>query len=843
MGKKNCKMGNKDYDNIGYFCRHTWLGNERVATIITYLLEHAHCDPNCATHDGQTPLDLAKRPEHLRLLLKFGATPNDSLMNNYFPQQLQEEPADMSIKMFILGNPGAGKSTLVKSLKTEGDGMLVRIKHRLSKVTDVDERTAGIIPYDIQSKTLGRVTLYDFAGHREFYAGHDALLQNSMTTSPSIVALVIDMRGEEGQIRETLQYWFEFINNHSTKGRSESHLVVIGSHTDGLSSNVVTQKSRFLQRITKHHTLDNISVAGQVMLDCRYAESSSMSQLRSILSHSCQVLRTSETMAITHRSFLVFLFDKFGDKPAIKLNIAEKEMMSNIHSEDYMYLNCVISSNLTEVCEGLNKRGDILFMKNSQQPENSWIVFDKAVLLSQVNGVIFAPGGFKEHQKSLSTSTGVVPLSKLAPLFPNINSDMITQFLCHLEFCQEIKDVGLVSLLATEGQSSPIADERYFFFPGLVHLDTPQDVITCMSSASNLNYNSGWVLQLSKSEQFFSSRFLQVLLLRLAFIFALAPTDPSTSDHLALHRKCSVWKNGIYWVNRSGGEAIVEIINLRQVVVIVHSKLEKMELVRLRSAVIKTVINAKEEFCSKVLVRESLILPEDTAVYPLDPSKVTGASITEVAATIAEGKKFVVVEKNQMIELEKLICFEPYAYLGEPLLQKLVSEDVTEGHEITDELLHNFAKRTYKNIDEYGTILEQEFDERTSHEGVRRLLQVFQLWRDKMGKEGTRRNFKKKLDQFSVFAGRNPLKLIKGTNQYVYLIRVSFEGCPPLPKFRDAIVSFKKIFIFYPTSIDYAGSSPSAVAASLSTNPTDLAPKILSQNRESDSATSSNTGM
>ena len=713
---------------------------------------------------------MVREPEHLRLLLKFGATPNDSLMNKHFPRQLQEEPADMSIKMFILGNPGAGKSTLVKSIKTEGDGMLVRFKHRLSKVTDVDERTAGIIPYDIQSKALGRVSLYDFAGHREFYAGHDALLQNSMTASPSIVALVIDMRGEEGQIRETLQYWFEFINNHSTKGRSESHLVVIGSHTDGLSSSEVKQKLRFLQLITKHHTLDNISIAGQVMLDCRYAESSSMSQLRSILSHSCQTLRSSETMAITHRSFLMFLFDKFRDQPAVKLSMAKREMMRCANSKHYLYLNCVISSNLIEVCEMLNKRGDVLFMKNNKCPKNSWIVFDKDILLSQVNGVIFAPEGFKEHQKSLSTSTGVVPLSKLAPLFPNINSDMITQFLCHLEFCQEIKDVGLVSLLATEDQSSSTADERYLFFPGLVHLDTPQDVIA--SSASNLEYNSGWVLQCSKSEQFFSSRFLQVLLLRLAFLFALAPTDPSTTDHLALHRKCSVWKNGIYWVNRSGGEAIVEIINLRQVVVTVRSKLEKMELVRLRSAIIKTVIDAKEEFCSKVLVRELLILPEDAAVYPLDPSKVTGVSITEVAATIAEGKIFVITEKNQTIELEKLICFEPYAYLGEPLLQKLFSEDVTEGLEIADKLFIDIAaERSHKNIDEYCTILELKI-ERASHKS---LLQVFQLWRDKMGKEGTRRNFKEKLDQFSVFAGRNPLKLITG--------KFPLEGggiiCPP----------------------------------------------------------------
>ena len=222
-----------------------------------------------------------------------------------------------------------------------------------------------------------------------------------------------------------------------------------------------------------------------------------------------------------------------------------------------------------------------------------------------------------------------------------------------------------------------------------------------------------------------------------------------------------MWKNGIYWVNRSGGEAIVEVNNLQQVVVIVRAKLEKMELVRLRSAVIKTIINAKEEFCSKVLVRESLILPEDAAVYPLDPSKVTGVSITEVAATIAEGKRFAIIDRTQSVELEILMCFEPYTYLGEPLLQQLFSKDVTEAQEITDKLLTDIAaKHSRKNIDEFCIIYEREIDACASHEGARGLLQVFQLWRDRMGKEGTRKNFRKKLDQFSIFAGRNPLELI-----------------------------------------------------------------------------------
>ena len=199
--------------------------------------------------------------------------------------------------------------------------------------------------------------------------------------------------------------------------------------------------------------------------------------------------------------------------------------------------------------------------------------------------------------------------------------------------------------------------------------------------------------------------------------------------------------------------------------VIVRSELEEMELVRLRSAVIKTVISAKEEFCSKVLVRESLILLEDAAVYPLDPSKVIGVSITEVAATIAEGKKFAINDKNQKVELEKRICFEPYAYLGELLLQQIFSKDVTEAQEITDKLLTDIAtkhsrKRLRKSINEFCVIFEQDIDACASHDGVRGLLQVFQLWRDSMGKEGTQTNFRKKLDQFSVFAGRNPLELI-----------------------------------------------------------------------------------
>ena len=347
------------------------------------MLQDGQCDPNSVTRDGRTPLDMTNDSKLIRLLLNHGAKPNSC-----FPTRLRDSPADAAIKMFVLGNPGVGKSTLVKAVSTKGSGFS-RIKQRFTKVTDVEEKTAGIIPYDIHSEALGRVTMFDFAGHREFYAGHDALLHNSMRGSPSIIALVVDMSEKEGKIRETVQYWLQFISNHSSEEGPNPHLVIIGSHAEKLPAKEKKLKSELIMSLVNGQGLDNITFAGHVILDCRYAESSSMSRLLSLLSQSCKLLRSSEEMAIAHHSFLVFLLDKFRDKVAVTFGEAQAALESNFHSDKHVYLECVKSSNPLEMCEKLNERGNILFMKNQECLDNSWIVLNKSVLLSQVNGVNF----------------------------------------------------------------------------------------------------------------------------------------------------------------------------------------------------------------------------------------------------------------------------------------------------------------------------------------------------------------------------------------------------------------------------------------------------------------------
>ena len=705
---------------------------------------------------------MANDPELIRILLSFGANPKTC-----FPSHLRHNP---TVNMFVLGEVGAGKSTLVKAISTEAHGFS-RLKHRISKIKDVNQKTAGIIPYELQSKALGRVSLYDFAGHKEYYAGHDALLANTMANSSSVIVLLVDMRDEEEKIRETVQYWFQFINNHSHTSSSKTHLVIISSHGDELSSGESKKKARRVQSVVSNLNLENLTLAGQFTIDCRYAESSSMTQLRSTLSESCKVLRGSEKISAADHYYLIFLLHHFKEELAVTLDKVATELILRCKekSGELVYLEFIKSSDLFELSQELNERGPILFMKNHQDPGKSWIVLKKDVLLSQVNGVIFAPEGFKQHQE-ISTNTGVVPLSKLAPLFPNVDVDVVTKFLCHLEFCQEIKDTGLLSVLVAESKTSTVSaeskasgsesttatDERFFFFPGLVSLNKPQDI--ALSSESDSHSYSGWVFQCYNPEQFFSNRFHQVLLLRLAFSFALAPSDQSSVDALVLQRRCQVWKNGICWANRSGGEAIVEIIDLKKVVAIVCSK-KKIELSRLRSSIINTVINTRKQFSSKVAVKESLLLPEDAIKYPLDLTQVTAVSITEVAETIREGKDYVLKENHQITELETLIGFEPYANLGEPILEEVFDEQKSAEEDL-DKLFFRFSDSTHQH-NELCKVCELPLsrlaNERIPQGDIQRLARDFQRWRDVKGKEGTKENFRKRLDQFSVFAGRNPL--------------------------------------------------------------------------------------
>ena len=643
----------------------------------------------------------------------------------------------MSVKMFVLGKSGTGKSTLSKSLQSKRKGFS-RFMSRYIKTRNVDKQTAGIVPYEIIQKMLGSVTIFDFAGDKMFYAGHDAVLCSSIANSPSIVLVMVDLRDEMNEFRETLVYWLEFVKNRCTEQGPSPHLFLIGSHAD--QSKDVQEKSQLMKSLANSSKIDRFTFAGQLILDCRFAESSRMSELYTMLAQSCHTLRSSQALSFDNHCFLLFLLEKFKDRPALTLGTAIAKVMDA--SKDEIYWIFLKSRNLLEICEQLNERGNILFMKNHSNPNNSWIILNKPILLSHVLGTIFAPEGFKQHCR-IANSMGIVPLSNLVNLFPKVDSDLLTHFLSHMGFCQEIDHRFLLCLQADDILCS--SSERYFLFPGLVQLSTPSDL---WQPASDRECHSGWVLQCSGPGQFFSFRFVQILLLRL---FTFASLDPSAYSQ---QRKCRIWKNGIAWTN-DGVDTIVEVVGKTVNFLQRCKQSEKLTMVHSRSTIIRTVFEIKEETCPKVCVHEFMVSPEDSNRYPLDLSKVVSVTIEDLAQAVEQGESTVLVKDKNTLELECLLQFEPYADLGKEILQELFA--TTNSEEVTEQFLHRLVDVMQCKETMFKAIMSQppSSEHQCSFKGSdnQDLFEILQAWR--LSEQTKLQDIRDKLDHFSIFAGRN----------------------------------------------------------------------------------------
>ena len=659
--------------------------------IASSLLEAA-ANPNSVDKKGQTPLSVAKESEIILLLLKFGANPKNmyEACKQYLPAKCPKVPEEPAVSVFIVGNSGAGKSTLTESVKKNTSG-LSGIVARVSKVS-AEKKTAGITPHTISNRTIGKIQVYDLAGDEEFYSSHDAIISTSMSgPSSAVFILVVDLRMSAKEIKETIQYWLNFLQAKIPRNHSQlPHLVCVGSHFD-LAGNTQEKNVVFESFIPKARSF-GFEVKGFIAMNCQYAESDGMRQLRQILATSYQSLRLRDAMSFNTHCFHIFLLSVAKERPAIRFNEIQQHLqvskdgsLSFVPSETNALLRC---------CKELSERNLILLFSQKEAVGESWIIVDQAALLSRVNGTLFAGQDFRTYRE-LATSTGVVPLSKITLEFKDLNSSMITQYLTHLHFCTELNQETL-KLFQPSTSFSPT--ERYFLFPSLVRELVPADV---WAPEEKYIQHSGWEIECSNPEQFFTPRFLHLLLLRIAFRFALSYT-PDT-DHLAIHRSCSIWKNGIRWESEDLVCGLVEVSNhSRKVTILVRcQEAGKKNFLPLLSSIVREVLETKEEVCHNVTITDYILPSEIATSFPIQAysrkSAITGLRLTDA---IALSKPGVLNVSDSAVVMTSILLFDPYATLNTKVVNERLREDHSEHvqlipHDVVDSIIENIQKSSF----------------------------------------------------------------------------------------------------------------------------------------------------
>ena len=569
---------------------------------------------------------------------------------------------------------------------------------------------------------------------------------------------------EENEImKKNIIYWLSFIENQCTSVVNKPHVIIVGSHADLVQAQGEdpNEKESIICVAFKEALLSSMEYVGFVPMNCCYSNSPGMRRLRNFMKKSCSTVR-SQAISFRVHCFQVYLHDKFCNHIVVQLKSIQKQIKCDINStsgpnwhggdQDITFTSFVPSdlNELCKFCKELNDQGHILFLDDLSNTEDSWIIIDKSTLLKEVTGTIFAPASFKEH-RDLASSTGVVPLSKIKEHFPNHDPDMLVGYLSHLEFCHEISDISILKLIIDEQQIC-MSSERYFFFPALVTMEIPKKV--WKAKPQQFGYHCGWILQCSKPDRFFTPRFLEVLLLRLAFSFALAKSpDEIDQSFPAIQRECSIWTKGIFWGSRLGPEVLVEEYFNEAVIILMRCEdVHLMKCIECRSKIITTVLQCAKEFCPRVQNQEFFIDPSEVIQYPLiknSLSELTLFSIQNIANIAISSDRNTdvnLVHTTGSVSLKYLLKLEPYAILSNSVTEILLKEP--ESNSVSDSLIYEMSECGCAN-ENFIKIFNPRPGLTNSESN---LYHALRKWRDES--EGTLLRLREKLDQYSIFAGR-----------------------------------------------------------------------------------------
>ena len=224
---------------------------------------------------------------------------------------------------------------------------------------------------------------------------------------------------------------------------------------------------------------------------------------------------------------------------------------------------------------------------------------------------------------------------------------MLVEFLVSMQLCERITSeaLQLTNLSAIFLENDSCAKEL-LFFPALMSHDTQRPLMNTEHKDVNDEqkdvavidqpFQFGWCLQSTNQYQYFSPRFLHLLILRLAFNHAL----PKSQDNLH-DRRCTIWSTGTMWSSGYGVNTLVELVDDSQCVILLMSSQEGLQhnmIPDVRRDVITDILSIQQECCPSVQPKEFVIDPSELH-YPIDkPSSLVLYDIEAIASSVIDKK-------------------------------------------------------------------------------------------------------------------------------------------------------------------------------------------------------------
>ena len=575
--------------------------------VMEKLVSDYDCDVNARDNSGHTALYFAIRNHHSSIVAEL--VRHNSVLKHVdekhkkLIESARRHSKHVRTRAFIVGTPEVGKSTLVKALQSE----------RLFQQTvgQVPPHTAGIVPVFHDSSNYGWVVFYDFAGDEEYYSSHAAILERIMGISSNLYFLVFDLSkfSERKQASNSIYYWLTFLSYVSNNQQKSSRLQVllIGSHADvlqkeGKDANQVLSVvfTNISQSFYAEFPETLVEMVGFVALDCRLTRSEGLQKIKAQLKQ-VQLSSLSGAPQLTAGASILLgtLERDFQKKVACQV----KEVIEHIKSHE-LYVPPE-AEQVHFYLKELHAYGVLLLLGCTSPREDEWIVLNLPLFLSTVHKKLFSASLY-QCEDSLS-NLGIIPSGRLQAMFPEFSLTLLKGCLTLLQYCQEIYDPQIISKVL---EIPTFEEKSVLFFPALLQANRKE--VKWIRSHSSLCC-IGWYAESFRTYDFFPPRFLHVLLLRLAFTFALRNDDDRNAIVDVYSRKCTLWKNGIQWLMKSGVEAVVEVVKQKRAVLVMvrGSSDQQVECGDILSKVVAKVVEAKSEFCSSLKANIYIVSPSD----------------------------------------------------------------------------------------------------------------------------------------------------------------------------------------------------------------------------------------